>query len=130
MENKLEKIKNSFKTLVHILESNINKGIIDEIELGNVSYYEKYNTIEAIITIKTFCEDPDVGAFNYAIDKADTELFKAIKHYVFNSDGELKKLQDDDNNYLMTLFVGCKWENIGDNGVYMTYHLMQDEYND
>jgi hypothetical protein len=130
MENKLETIKKSFNTLVYVLESNVNKGIIEEIVLGNVSYYEKFNTFEAIITIKTYCEDPDVGSFNYITNKVDDELYGVIKHYVFNSDGELKKLQDDDNNYLMTLFVGCKWENMGDNGVYMTYHLMQDEYND
>jgi hypothetical protein len=130
MENKLETIKKSFNTLVYVLESNVNKGIIEEIELGKVSYYERFNTIEAIITIKTFCEDPDVGSFNSIVNKVDDELYNTIKEYHFNSNGTLKKRQGSDDNYLMTLFIGCKWENMGDNGLYMTYHLMQDEYDD
>jgi hypothetical protein len=130
MENKLETIKNSLNTLVYILESNVNKKLIQEIELGSVNHYERYNTFEATITIKTFCEDPDVGSFNSIVDKVDTELYTAIKQYHFNYDGTLKKRQVNDDTYLMVLFVGCKWENMGDNGLYMTYHLMQDEFND
>ena len=130
MENKLETIKNSLNTLVYILESNVNKNIIEEIELGKVSYYERFNTFEGIIRIKTFCEDPDVGAFNSIVNKVDDELYNTIKEYHFNSNGTLKKRQGSDDNYLMTLFVGCKWENMGDSGLYMTYHVMQDEYDD
>ena len=130
MENKLDKIKNSLKTLVYILESNVNKKLIQEIELGNVSHYERYNTFDATITIKTVCEDPDVGSFNSIVDKVDTELYNIIKQYDFNSNGTLKKTQVGDDNFLMVLFVGCKWENMGDSDLYMTYHLMQDEYND
>ena len=130
MENKLETIKNSLNTLVYILESNVNKNIIEEIELGKVSYYERFNTFEGIIRIKTFCEDPDVGSFNSIVNKVDDELYNTIKEYHFNSNGTLKKRQVNDDNYLMTLFVGCKWENMGDSDLYMTYHLMQDEFND
>jgi len=131
MENKLETIKNSLNTLVYILESNVNKKLIQEIELGNVNHYERYNTIEATITIKTICEDPDVGSFNSIVNKVDDEFYNTIKEYHFNSNGTLKKRrQGSDDNYLMTLFVGCKWENMGDSGLYMTYHVMQDEYDD
>ena len=130
MENKLDIIKNSLNTLIYILESNVNKKLIQEIELGNVNHYERYNTIDATITIKTFCEDPDVGSFNYIINKVDDELFRVIREYHFNPNGTLKKRHEIDDNYLMVLFIGCKWENMGDNGLYMTYHLMQDEYND
>ena len=130
MENKLETIKNSLNTLVYILESNVNKKLIQEIELGNVNHYERYNTIEATITIKTICEDPDVGSFNSIVNKVDDELYNTIKEYHFNSNGTLKKRQGSDDNYLMTLFVACKWENMGDSGLYMTYHVMQDEYDD
>ena len=130
MENKLDKIKNAFETLVYILESNVNKKLIQEIELGKVNYYEKYNTFDTTITIKTICDDPDVGSFNSVVDKADTELYNAIKQYHFNSNGTLKKRQVGEDTYLMVLFIGCKWENMGGSGLYMTYHLMQDEYND
>ena len=130
MENKLDTIKNSFNTLVYILESNVNNKLIQEIELGSVNHYERYNTIDATITIKTFCEDPDVGSFNHIVDKADTELINVITQYDFNSNGKLKRTKKGEGSYLMVLFVGCKWENMGDNGLYMTYHLMQDEYND
>jgi len=131
MENKLETIKNSLNTLVYILESNVDKKLIQEIELGNVNHYERYNTIEATITIKTICEDPDVGSFNSIVNKVDDEFYNTIKEYHFNSNGTLKKRrQGSDDNYLMTLFVGCKWENMGDSGLYMTYHVMQDEYDD
>ena len=130
MENKLDTIKNSLNTLVYILESNVNNKLIQEIELGSVNHYERYNTIDATITIKTFCDDPDVGSFTSIVNKVDDELYNTIKQYHFNSNGTLKKRHEIDDNYLMTLFVGCKWENMGDNGVYMTYHLMQDEFND
>jgi hypothetical protein len=130
MENKLDTIKNSLNTLVYILESNVDKKLIQEIELGKVNYYERYNSFDTTITIKTFCEDPDVGSFNYIINKVDDELYRVTREYNFNSNGTLKKIHEIDDNYLMTLFVGCKWENMGDNGVYMTYHLMQDEYDD
>ena len=130
MENKLETIKNSLNTLVYILESNVNKKLIQEIELGKVNYYERYNSFDTTITIKTFCEDPDVGSFNSIVNKVDDEFYNTIKEYHFNSNGTLKKRQGSDDNYLMTLFVGCKWENMGDSGLYMTYHVMQDEFND
>ena len=130
MENKLDIIKNSLNTLVYILESNVNKNSIQEIELGNVNHYERYNTIDATITIKTFCDDPDVGSFTSIVNKVDDELYNTIKQYHFNSNGTLKKRHEIDDNYLMVLFIGCKWENMGDSDLYMTYHLMQDEYND
>ena len=130
MENKLDTIKKSFETLVYILESNVNKKLIQEIELENVNHYERFNTFEATITIKTTCEDPDVGSFNSVVDKADTELFNLLKQYEFNSNGKLKKSQKNNGAYLMVLFVGCKWENMGDSDLYMTYQLMQDEFND
>ena len=116
--------------MVYILESNVNKKLIQEIELGKVNYYEKYNTFDTTITIKTICDDPDVGSFNSVVDKADTELYNAIKQYHFNSNGTLKKRQVGEDTYLMVLFIGCKWENMGGSDLYMTYHLMQDEYND
>lgn len=130
MENKLDTFKNSLNTLVYIVESNINEELIQEIELDKVNYDERYNTVEATIIIKTTCEDPDVGAFNHIVDKADTELFNVITQYDFNSDGKLKRTKKGEGTHLMVLFVGCKWENMGDSGLYMTYHLMQDEYND
>ena len=130
MENKLDTIKNSLNTLVYILESNVNKKLIQEIELGNVNHYERFNTFEATITIKTTCDDPDVGSFNSIVNKVDDELYDAISQYELNSNGTLKKRQVGDDIYLMVLFIGCKWENMGDNGLYMTYHLMQDEFND
>lgn len=130
MENKLDTIKNSLNTLVYILESNVNKKLIQEIELIDVNHYGSYNTFEATITIKTTCDDPDVGSFNSIIDQVDDELYNTIKQYHFNSNGRLKKRQVDEDHYLMSLFVSCKWENMGDNGLYMTYHLLQDEFND
>ena len=42
MENKLDKIKNAFETLVYIVESNVNKKLIQEIELDRVNYDERY----------------------------------------------------------------------------------------
>jgi len=130
MENKLDKIKNAFETLVYIVESNVNKKLIQEIELDRVNYDERYNILEATIIIKTFCEDPDVGSFNHIVDRADTELINVITQYDFNSNGKLKKVAKSVGSYLMVLFVGCKWENMGDSDLYMTYQLIQDEYND
>ena len=130
MENKLDTFKNSLNTLVYILESNVNKKLIQEIELGTVKYYEEFNTLNTSITIKSFCEDPDVGVFNSVVDKVDTELYNVIRQYDFNSNGKLKRAKKSEGSYLMVLFVGCKWENIHNNDLYMTYDLMQDEYND
>lgn len=125
-----ETIKNSLETLVYILESNLDKNLIQEIELNDIKYYEKYNAFDTTITIKSFCEDPDVGVFNSITDDVDTALYKIIKQYDLSSNGKLKKVDKSVGSYLMVLFVGCKWENSADSSLYMTYHLMQDEYSD
>lgn len=47
-----------------------------------------------------------------------------------SNNGKLKRTKKGEGSYLMVLFVGCKWEQMGDSDLYMTYQLIQDEYND
>ena len=125
-ENTKEKVNTSFQTLLYVIESNIKKGLIDEVSLDKVNFYDKYGTMEGLIIVKSYCEDPDVGAFTRIVDEIDTELYSIIKKYEFNRDGSLKKHQERDV-YLMFLFSGCQWD-YGTNELHMKYILIQDEF--
>jgi len=124
-ENMVEKVKNSFNTLMFIIETNVNKNIIEDIKLDNIFYGEKYGNIEGLIKVKSYSEDPDVGSFTNIINKVDDELYNVIKNYEFNKEGVLKKNQED--TYLMFLFKSCKWD-WDTNEIFMEYFLMQEEF--
>lgn len=125
-ENTKEKVNTSFQTLLYIIESNTNNKFIEEVSLEKVNFYENYGTIEGFINVKSYCEDPDVGAFTRIVDEIDTELYSIIKKYEFNRDGSLKKHQERDV-YLMFLFSGCQWD-YRTNELHMKYILIQDEF--
>ena len=125
-ENTKETVKTSFQTLLYIIESNTNNKFIEEVSLEKVNFYENYGTIEGFINVKSYCEDPDVGAFTRIVDEIDTELYSIIKKYEFNRDGSLKKHQERDV-YLMFLFSGCQWD-YRTNELHMKYILIQDEF--
>jgi len=125
-ENTKETVKTSFQTLLYIIESNTKNKFIEEVSLEKVNFYENYGTIEGFINVKSYCEDPDVGAFTRIVDEIDTELYSIIKKYEFNRDGSLKKHQERDV-YLMFLFSGCQWD-YRTNELHMKYILIQDEF--
>ena len=125
-ENTKETVKTSFQTLLYIIESNTNNKFIEEVSLEKVNFYENYGTIEGFINVKSYCEDPDVGAFTRIVDEIDTELYSIIKKYEFNRDGSLKKHQERDV-YLIFLFSGCQWD-YRTNELHMRYVIIQDEF--
>ena len=125
-ENTKETVKTSFQTLLYIIESNTNNKFIEEVSLEKVNFYENYGTIEGFINVKSYCEDPDVGAFTRIVDEIDTELYSIIKKYEFNRDGSLKKHQERDV-YLIFLFSGCQWD-YRTNELHMKYVIIQDEF--
>jgi len=126
-EDKLSKITNSFNTLLYIIESNIKNGNINNLSIDKVRYFEKYNQVEASLTINAWCEDPDVGVFTKIVDSIDTDIYNIIRNYEFNKEGTLVKSPQGDS-YLMFLFDSCKWSAVGDAELIMTYHIVQDEY--
>ena len=125
-ENTKETVKTSFQTLLYIIESNTNNKFIEEVSLEKVNFYENYGTIEGFINVKSYCEDPDVGAFTNVVDRIDTELYNVIKNYEFNRDGTLKK-NEEKYAYLMFLFSGCQWD-YRTSELHMKYALIQDEF--
>lgn len=127
-ENMVEKLKQSFQTLLYIIEANKKGGFIEELKLENVFYHEKTKTIEGKISVKSYCEDPDVGVFTHSVDKVDTELYRIVRQYEFGLDGKLNKTPGEDT-YLMFLFTKCEWDS-QTSVLRMEYFIHQDEYSE
>ena len=125
-EDKISKVTNGFNTLIYIIESNIKNSNINSLSIGKVRYFEKYNQLEASLTINAWCEDPDVGAFTHILNSIDTDIYNIIRNYDFNKEGTLVKSPESGN--LMFLFDSCRWSAIGDAELIITYHIAQDEY--
>jgi hypothetical protein len=125
-EDKISKVTNGFNTLLYIIESNIKNSNINSLSIGKVRYFEKYNQLEASLTINAWCEDPDVGAFTHILNSIDTDIYNIIRNYDFNKEGILVKSPESGN--LMFLFDSCRWSAIGDAELIITYHIAQDEY--
>lgn len=126
-EDKISKVTNGFNTLLYIIESNIKNSNINSLSIGKVRYFEKYNQLEASLTINAWCEDPDVGAFTHILNSIDTDIYNIIRNYEFNKEGTLVKSSQRDS-YLMFLFDSCKWSAVGDAELKITYHIAQDEF--
>lgn len=125
-QNTKETVKKSFQTLLFIIESNIQKGFVDEITLEKVNFYDQYGTIEGFINVKAYSEDPDVGAFTHIVNQIDDKIYGVVKNYEFDRNGTLKKIKESDR-YLMFLFKSCQWD-WGTNELHMKYALIQDEF--
>lgn len=126
-EDKISKITSGFNTLTYIIESNIQNNNINSLSIDKVRYFEKYNQLEASLTINAWCEDFDVGVFTDILNSIDTDIYSVIRNYEFNEEGTLVKSPERDS-YLMFYFDSCNWSAVGDEELRITYHIAQDEY--
>jgi len=124
-----ERFTRSAKSIPYIIQSNVDSNLFTEIEIGNIIYNSRDNTIDGELLIMSWCEDPDLFEFTNQLKRVDNELDKVLLNYSFSSKGSFGKNKGKYNN-LMFWFVGCEWEAIGDFSMKMKYHFTQEEYDD
>ena len=127
-DNKKEKVTDSTQTLLHIVEANKKSKFIESIDLDHVNVYDRYNTIEAEIIVKGYCEDPDLGEFSYILKEIDNDIYRVVQDYEFDKEGNIKRCPEGDT-YLMFMAIGVNWSVI-DNNVEIRFHIVQDDFRD
>ena len=127
-DNKKEKVADSIQTLLHIVEANKKSKFIESIDLDYVNVYDRYNTIEAEIIVKGYCEDPDLGEFSYILKEIDNDIYRVVRDYEFDKEGNIKRCPEGDT-YLMFMAIGVNWS-MRDNNVEIRFHIVQDDFRD
>jgi hypothetical protein len=127
-DNKKEKVTDSTQTLLHIVEANKKSKFIESIDLDHVNVYDRYNTIEAEIIVKGYCEDPDLGEFSHILKEIDNDIYRVVRDYEFDKEGNIKRCPEGDT-YLMFMAIGVNWSMI-DNNVEIRFHIVQDDFRD
>jgi hypothetical protein len=127
-DNKKEKVTDSTQTLLHIVEANKKSKFIESLDLDHVNVYDRYNTIEAEIIVKGYCEDPDLGEFSHILKEIDNDIYRVVRDYEFDKEGNIKRCPEGDT-YLMFMAIGVNWSMI-DNNVEIRFHIVQDDFRD
>ena len=125
-EDRKERITDSMQTLIHIVEVNKKSKFIESVELRYVNFYEKYNTIEAGIKVKGYCEDPDLSELSRILKEIDNDIYQVIRDYEFNKEGNIKRCPPGDT-YLMFMAESVNWS-MSDNDIGMMFHIVQDDF--
>ena len=124
-----ERFIRSAQKIAWILQSNVDTGLITNIETANINYIGRSNEIEGELLITSWCEDPDLFSFTDQLKIVDKEIGKVLINYTFSSNGSFGEKKGKNNN-LMFWFIGCEWSARGDYSMNMKYQFVQDEYND
>jgi len=127
-DNKKEKVTDSIQTLLHIVEVNKKSKFIESIELDYVNVYDRYDTLEAEIIVKGYCEDPDINELSRVLKRIDDDLYQVVRDYEFDKEGNIKKCPEGDT-YLMFMAVGVNWS-MSDSNVEIRFHIVQDDFRD
>ena len=127
-DNKKEKVADSIQTLLHIVEANKKSKFIESIDLDHVNIYDRYNTIEAEIIVKGYCEDPDLGELSHVLKDIDNDIYRVVKDYEFDKEGNIKRCPEGDT-YLMFMAESVNWS-MRDNNIEIGFHIVQDDYRD
>ncbi len=127
-DNKKEKVTDSIQTLLHIVEVNKKSKFIESIELDYVNVYDRYDTLEAEIIVKGYCEDPDINELSRVLKRIDDDLYQVVRDYEFDKEGNIKKCPEGDT-YLMFMAVGVNWS-MRDSNVEIRFHIVQDDFRD
>lgn len=127
-ENKKEKVADSIQTLLHIVEANKKSKYIESLELDYVNVYDRYNTLEAEIIVRGWCEDPDIGELSHTLKDIDNDMFRVIRDYELDREGNIKKCPEGDT-YLMFMPIGVNWS-MRDSNVEIRFHIVQDDFRD
>jgi hypothetical protein len=127
-DNKKEKVTDSTQTLLHIVEANKKSKFIESIDLDHVNVYDRYNTIEAEFIVKGYCEDPDLGEFSHILKEIDNDIYRVVRDYEFDKEGNIKRCPEGDT-YLMIMVFGVNWS-MRDNNIEIRFHIVQDDFRD
>lgn len=124
-EDRKERISSSIQTLIYIIEVNKKSKHIEDIELGNV-YIDRFNTIECDIKVKGWCEDPDFGELSKILKEIDDDIYRMIRYYEIDKEGNIKKRPEGDSN-IMFLAGSVNW-NSDDYNIEIVFHIIQDDF--
>ena len=119
----------STESIPYIIESIVDTNLINDIEVQNITFNERYTEIAGDLVIKSWHEDPDLFEFTRQLGRIDKELDKVLLKYSFKSNGSFGKNTGKYNN-LMWYFIGCEWSSGNEFILKMTYAFRQDEYDE
>ena len=123
-----ERFIRSAESLPYIIESVVDSKLIDGVEIRNINYDDKNNTINGELIITSWHEDPAVSAFRYQLTRVDKEIDRALMNYSFTSNGGFGKNKDENSN-LMWWFFGCEWNtSVNNDNLIMIYEFRQEDY--
>ena len=119
----------STEAIPYIIESIVDTNLINDIEVQNITFDERYIEIAGDLVIKSWHEDPDLFEFTRQLGRIDKELDKVLLKYSFKSNGSFGKNTGKYNN-LMWYFIGCEWSSDNQFILKMTYAFRQEEYDE
>jgi len=119
----------STEAIPYIIESIVDTNLINDIEVQNITFDERYIEIAGDLVITSWNEDPDLFEFTRQLGRIDKELGKVLLKYSFKSNGSFGKNIGKYNN-LMWYFIGCEWSSDNQFILKMTYAFRQEEYDE
>lgn len=119
----------STESIPYIIESIVDTNLINDIEVQNITFDERYPEIGGDLVITSWNEDPDLFEFTRQLGRIDKELDKVLLKYSFKSNGSFGKNTGKYNN-LMWYFIGCEWSSDNEFILKMTYAFRQEEYDE
>jgi hypothetical protein len=117
----------SAKSIPYIMESIVDTNLINNIEVDNITFDERYTEIQGDITITSWNEDPDLFEFTQQLRKVESELDKVLLKYSFKENGSFSRNTAKYKN-LMWYFVGCEWSSDNNHTLKMKYVFRQEDY--
>ena len=124
-----ERFVRSAESLPYIIESIVDKNLINEVEVENITFDERYNEIAGDIILTSWHEDPDLIEFTLQLRRIDAELDKVLLKYSFKDNGSFGRNVGTYNN-LMWYFIGCEWSSDNEFILKMKYAFRQEEYDE
>ena len=124
-----ERFIRSAESLPYIIESIVDKDLINGVEVENITYDERYSEIAGDLVITSWNEDPDLYEFTQQLRRIDGELDKVLLKYSFKSNGSFGRNTGKYNN-LMWYFIGCEWSSDNNFILKVKYAFRQEEYDE
>jgi hypothetical protein len=119
----------STESIPYIIQSIVDTNLINDVEVQNITFDERYSEIAGDLLITSWHEDPDLLEFTQQLRRIDGELDKVLLKYSFKSNGSFGKNTGKYNN-LMWYFIGCEWSSDNQFILKMTYAFRQEEYDE
>lgn len=124
-----EKFIRSAESLPYIIESIVDKDLINGVEVDNITFDERYTEIAGDIILTSWHEDPDLYEFTQQLRRIDAELDKVLLKYSFKDNGSFGRNIGKYNN-LMWYFIGCEWSSDNQFILKIKYAFRQEEYDE